>query len=290
MRTALLAVLVFCLVACSSGPYPGFKETKPGIWFRLHTLGEGAASPMTGDSALLRLRIARYGEGAGSLFSSESYFEADRARPFDASVLARMNGGDSVSVILPARLFPWAQWIGVRSKAPPDTTVLQVEIGLLDVMDGLEIAEVLYERSGKAGTDSSEKAALVAFASDPHWSRWGTSDLYFRITNAGNDTSMIRTGDFVTIKLLGAFLDGRVFDQGSADQPIAFVLGDPGQVIKGVETAVHLLRKGGAGEFIIPSSMAFGANGSSSGIVPAWTPIRYTVEVVDVLPATGPVQ
>jgi FKBP-type peptidyl-prolyl cis-trans isomerase len=290
MRVWIVAVLVFSLVACDPGPYPGFKETKPGIWFRLHSLGDGTTSPMTGDSALVRLRIARRGQEAGSLFSSEAYFEADRARPFDAAVLARMNEGDSVSVILSARLFPWAQWIGARTAPPSDTAILQVEVALLGIMDGLEIAELNHARSSVLGTDSTEHVALAAYANDPNWSRWGTSDLFVKIMDDGIDTTTIRTGDLVTLKLQGAFLDGRIFDRGSAADPIAFVLGDPGQVINGVEVAVHLLHKGGKGEFIVPSSMAFGPDGSSGGIVPPWTPVHYTVEVVNVVPGTGPVQ
>ncbi|MEO8066597.1 MAG: FKBP-type peptidyl-prolyl cis-trans isomerase [Flavobacteriales bacterium] len=290
MRILLVAVLVLALVACDRGPYPGFKEAKSGIWFRLHVLGEGTMAPMTGDSVLMRMRIALNGNDAGSLFSSERNFEVDRARPFDAAVLERMNEGDSVTVMVSAGQFPWAQWIGTTVAPPADTAMLKVEIALLGIMDALEIEEAKRALLHRAGTDSTERLQLSHFADSSGWMRWGTSDMFCSITQVGSDTAIIRTGQLVTVKMQGTFLDGRVFDQGSAVQPITFVLGDPGQVIKGVETAVHLLHAGGAGTFIIPSSMAFGPNGSSSGIVPPWTPVRYTVEVVSVGVGTGPAQ
>lgn len=290
MRIPLLIAVAVVLVACDPGPYPGFKEARPGIWFKLHVLGEGAAAPMTGDSVLLRMRMAVKGQVSGSLYSSERYFEVDRARAFDAAVLERMNEGDSVSVMVSAGNFPWAQWIGNAVPPPPDTTMLEVEVGLLGIMDGLEIQEDLRARSHRAGTDNTERLLLAQFADSSGWTRWGTSDLFHSITGQGYDTLAISSGQVVSVKLLGTFLDGRVFDEGSAVQPITFVLGDPGQVIKGVEIGIHLLHAGGKGDFIIPSSMAFGPKGSSSGIVPPWTPVRYTLEVVSVIGVTGPAE
>lgn len=289
MKQVLALVLATALVACDPGPYPGFKEARTGIWFKLHVLGDGTVAPMTGDSALMRIRIAMHGQTPGSLFSSERYFEVDRAREFDAAVLERMNEGDSVTVMVNAGRFPWAQWIGATVPAPADTAILHVELALLGIMDALEIAadRALAHR---AGTDSTERIQLGRYADSTGWTRWGTSDLFYAITAPGSDTSTIRTGQLVTVKLSGSFLDGRVFDQGSSDQPMTFVLGDPGQVIKGVETAVHLLHVGGKGSFIIPSAMAFGAEGSSSGIVPPWKPVQYTVEVVSVESVTGQAQ
>jgi FKBP-type peptidyl-prolyl cis-trans isomerase FkpA len=36
--------------------------------------------------------------------------------------------------------------------------------------------------------------------------------------------------------------------------------------------------------FIIPSHMAFGQEGSSTGIVPAFTPVIFEVEIIEVRP------
>ncbi|MFT3885524.1 MAG: FKBP-type peptidyl-prolyl cis-trans isomerase [Flavobacteriales bacterium] len=48
-----------------------------------------------------------------------------------------------------------------------------------------------------------------------------------------------------------------------------------------MEVALHVLRFGGRGRFIVPAELAFGPKGSSSGIVPPWTPLLYDVEVLD---------
>lgn len=289
VRSGFWLVVVAALIGCGEGRYPGFKEAAPGVWFKLHALGDGTAVPMTGDSVLMRLRIALPGQPAGSLYSSEQYYLVDRARTFDAAMLTRMNEGDSVSVKVLASAFPWKEWIGGVMAPPPDTTTLDLEMGLLDIMDMLE------QRSKRryiatAGTDSAEHALLTAYSDSTAWTRWGTSLLFYRINEQGTDTTTIRSGDLVTIRLRGRFLDGHLFDEGAATAPMTFVLGDPDQVIEGVEVAVHLLHRGAKGEFIIPSSMAFGPDGSTGGIVPAWTPVCYSVEVVEVVGKAGAAQ
>lgn len=289
LRSALCTLGAIALVGCGEGKYPGFKEAAPGVWFKLHALGDGTTTPMTGDSALIRMRIALPGQPPGSLYSSERYYLVDRARVFDAAMLTRMNEGDSVSIKVVTSAFPWKQWIGGVVTAPADTTALSVEMSLLDIMDMLE-QKAAKRYVASAGTDSTEQALLLAYTDSTAWTRWGTSLLFYKINDQGTDTAAIHTGDLVTIRLLGRFMDGHVFDEGAAQAPMTFVLGDPGQVIEGVEVAVHLLHRGAKGEFIIPSSMAFGRNGSSSGIVPAWTPVRYAVEVVEVESSIGALQ
>lgn len=287
--SALCTLCAIALVGCGEGKYPGFKEAAPGVWFKLHALGDGTTAPMTGDSALMRMRIALPGQPPGSLYSSERYYLVDRTRAFDAAMLTRMNEGDSVSINVLAGAFPWRQWIGSIVTAPADTTVLSVEMSLLDIVDMIE-QKAAKRYVASVGSDSAEQAVLLAYTDSATWSRWGTSLLFYRMNDQGTDTAAIKTGDLVTIRLLGRFMDGHVFDEGAAQAPMTFILGDPDQVIEGVEVAVHLLHRGAKGEFIIPSSMAFGENGSSSGIVPGWTPVHYTVEVVEVEKRIGALQ
>lgn len=63
----------------------------------------------------------------------------------------------------------------------------------------------------------------------------------------------------------------------TTDAPVAFVLS---ALFPGLQEAVSLLQKGGKGTFIIPSSLAFGANGSGS--IPSNTPILFELELVDI--------
>ncbi len=97
------------------------------------------------------------------------------------------------------------------------------------------------------------------------------------ITVGTGDTA--RNGDTVTVHYIGSFLDGRVFDSSVArNQPYQFRLG-AGQVIPGFDQGVAGMRVGGKRRLTIPSSLAYGSQGSPPTIPPN-TPIRFEVDLL----------
>ena len=65
---------------------------------------------------------------------------------------------------------------------------------------------------------------------------------------------------------------------------LKFVYGSPDQLIEGLELGIQGLREGAEAKLIIPSHLAFGKEGSSSGIVPPYEPILYEVKILSVIP------
>ncbi len=76
----------------------------------------------------------------------------------------------------------------------------------------------------------------------------------------------------------GTLLDGKVFDSSyDRGEPIEFPLT---AVIKGWQEAIPLLKKGGKGTFIIPSSLAYGTRGAGRDIPPN-SVLIFDVELLD---------
>ena len=89
------------------------------------------------------------------------------------------------------------------------------------------------------------------------------------------------SGDVLRINYKGYFLNGKQFESTyDRGQPLEFTLGEQGQVIKGLETAISLMYEGEKAKFIIPSQFAFGESGSVNGMVPPYTTVVYEVEVL----------
>ena len=55
-------------------------------------------------------------------------------------------------------------------------------------------------------------------------------------------------------------------------------------MIDGIERAVRMMREGEVSLFILPSAVAFGAEGSSTGIVPPYTPVIFEIELSELKP------
>lgn len=283
IRERLLPVLgpLLLLAACDRSPYPGFTPVGNGLYWRLHALGEGERSPAVGDSIRLRARVALHGAAPGSFYSTEHWFAVKDAGAFRASVIDRMVEGDSVSMIAQASVIPWSWLCPALVKPPMDPAIVDLELRIMQVMTPVEASAAAEERR-MAAHDAYEEGLLAAFRDSNGWEAWN-DDLFYRIEKAPSGRAVVASGELVSIHYQGSFLDGRIFDDTrTAGEPLTFRLGDPGQVVKGIETALHLLVNGGSGEFVMRSNMAFGARGSAGGVVPPFTPVRFHVEVVAV--------
>jgi FKBP-type peptidyl-prolyl cis-trans isomerase FkpA len=79
----------------------------------------------------------------------------------------------------------------------------------------------------------------------------------------------------------GRFLNGKFFDSTrQRNDPFQFVYGQQWQVVKGMEEAIGMMHEGEKALFIMPSGLAFGQTGSSTGIVPPFTSLIFEVELL----------
>lgn len=282
MRAWGLVLVVVC-VACSRSPYAGYKRVGDDVYLRMHVLGDGEHLAADMDSVLFRLRFAPINEAPGSHLSLERWYLArDLRREAFVPMLARMRQGDSISMIVRAGALPWDLMHGAT--ALPDSTTMQVEAGMLELLTAEVIAE-RAERRRRTDPQGYERRLIALYREQEGgaWTRWGTSDMCYRISGTARDTSGQRPGDLVTIGYTGKRLeDGRVFDDSDRNgMPLQFRFGDPDQVVRGVELAVDLLREGQEGEFILPSELAYGAKGIP-GVVDPYSPVIYTVRLLRV--------
>lgn len=105
---------------------------------------------------------------------------------------------------------------------------------------------------------------------------------YLPIKQGAGDCAV--PGDEVIIHYKGYFLNGVEFESTyKYAQPLQFVLGQEGQVIKGLENAISLMNEGAKTKFIIPSQLAFGKMGSSTGIIHPYTTVVYELELLTII-------
>ncbi|MDC9722915.1 MAG: peptidylprolyl isomerase [Urechidicola sp.] len=106
------------------------------------------------------------------------------------------------------------------------------------------------------------------------------SGLRYSILQKG-DGKQANKGDMVSVHYKGQLLDGTVFDSSyKRKQPIDFNVGI-GQVIKGWDEGILLLKVGDKARFVIPSDLAYGSSGAG-GVIPPNAPLIFDVELVAV--------
>lgn len=281
MKSWLLAFPVL-VAACSSSPYPEFKEVADSVYLRYHVLGDGEALVQDEDSIHLLFRATEWGGEPGSLLSTQSWFAAtDLWHGALVPVLQRMHEGDSISLITPSVAMPWDALAPVGWRPPAGAAQVQVELALLHIRTP-DMIHAEQERHRLADPEGYQRKLIAAFIerSGHVWEAWGTSLLHFRISGTAVDTARVEQGDVVYVSWRGSRLEDGVTIDDTAQKggPFSFRYGDQDQVIKGIETAVMLLREGQEGEFIVPAEMAFGARGVGDLVEP-WSPLRYAVKL-----------
>lgn len=278
-------LLLLFASACSHSPHPGFKAVDEDVYLRYHVLGDGELLVQDEDSIHMLLRIAELGASPGSLLSTQRWYAGDDLRHGAlVHVMRRMHIGDSISLITKSVALPWEALAPASWTPPPGAMDVQLEFALLDIHTPAMI-EAEQERHRMADPEGYERKLIAAYMenSGQDWTQWGTSQLHYRITGTASDTARVKAGDRVEVSWRGFRLeDGVEIDDTKANAgPFSFRYSDQDQVIKGVETAVMLLREGQEGEFILPAEMAFGARGVD-GLVEPWSPLRYVVKLESV--------
>lgn len=275
-----LATILVLLAGCGRSPFKGYKEVANDVHIRLRVLGDDDRVPRDSDSVLVRVRVARIGDAPGSLFSTERWY-AHMNAVLPAGI-PMLHEGDSLGVITRGHRVPWTSLGAAAPSVAVDTSWVAMEVSLRALRSPAESRRLALERD-RSRTAIDEKMTLDRYLADTsvHWAEFMGVRYQLGAKNLGRP--VIRSGELVTVHYQAhSLVDGRLLDDTRrAGQPLTFRLGDPGQVIKGIEIALHVLPHGGRGRFIFPSALAFGAEGSSSGIVPPFTPVLYDIEVVE---------
>ena len=106
------------------------------------------------------------------------------------------------------------------------------------------------------------------------------SGLYYKITEA-TEGKTANDGDVVSVHYAGKLVDGTEFDSSfKRNEPIEIPIG-VGQVIKGWDEGILLLKEGESATLLIPSELGYGANGAG-GVIPPNAWLIFDVKLVKV--------
>lgn len=141
-------------------------------------------------------------------------------------------------------------------------------------MKNKEAADKVIAEKLKKESEIAKAKVLKDF---PNYKTTDSGILYTVITEGSG--KMPAATDKVKVHYTGSLLDGTVFDSSVArGEPITFGLN---QVIKGWTEGVQLMKEGAKYKFLIPSHLAYGAQGAG-GVIPPNADLIFEVELIKV--------
>ncbi len=276
----------FALLAASCNQVD-FKKSKGGMPYKLYPSKTGAKVE---DGKWVKMHITQKIKDSVLFDSRKSvpiYFQINAAasQPYDPSeVFSLMKEGDSIYTV---------QLMDTFIKRNPQITEQTKFKNGDKITSSFKVLKVfntadeyrLDEEKEKAAIVQKEEGAVKDFIAKKGVTAQRTgSGTYVEILEPGTG-AQADSGKYVTVMYKGQTFGGKVFDTNmdtsfKHTEPMGFQIG-VGQMIRGFDEGVRLLKEGGKGRIYIPSTLAYGAQPPSPDIKP-FEHLVFDVEVVSV--------
>lgn len=260
-----LIVITILFSGCTE-TYEGYESVDNDIHFKLLSFDD-EGEPFDGDEfAKLSLKVWCDNEIKYQLFNIH-------LTPLDgfflASVIEKLHENDSVELLL------GNEFISSNLKLKDfecDSNGL--------VKAGLKVDKLLSSDEAQEFNKSMDREAKEFELINQYVKSLNNvktlNGIYYQILAEGRGEN-VKKGDELKFNYEGKFLTGIGFDDSFTKKEFEYSYGTPEQVIAGFDLVFSEMKEGGKVKIIIPSHLAFGSEGSSTGIVPAFTPVMYNI-------------
>jgi len=286
--TVILAMVSALMISCNMfGSYPGFKKTKTGVYYKIYKDDNNDTTKVRIGS-ILTLYL-KYGLKDSSLFDSK-----DMPQPIVLAVaepkyegdfyecLSLLKQGDSATFILKAGpLFTKTFGQPAVPEFLTDESDIYFDIKVRKVQTQEDIDRETQIQNMQL--EQEEMTLIEEYVRNNKITVQPTgSGIYFLETKKGTGKSPVKDG-YVSVHFTVSLLGGeKLFSTIERGEPIDFKFGSQFEN-EGFQEVVGLMREGGKANAIVPSAMAFGAQGAGNGVVPPFSSLYYDIDLVKIM-------
>ena len=281
MVAACLLVSAVMTSCGEKSPFPGYKPTGTGLYYKQITIGEGEQIK-NGD--VVKIDLAYYMNDS-LLYTTDSLpqpaYDMVRESEFPGDLyegFRLMHVGDSMSFMINTDSVFLKQF---HVQQLPEFAIpgsfMRWEVKALAAMTEEEYQKMKEDEA--AALQQASKDAFAAYLAENNVTAQPTeSGLIYVCTKPGRGPKP-KANQNVKVHYTGRLLDGTVFDSSvERGEPIEFPLGVH-QVIPGWDEGIALMSKGEKGILYIPYDLAYGTR--QHGPIPACSNLVFEVELVD---------
>jgi FKBP-type peptidyl-prolyl cis-trans isomerase len=281
-KSIVITLFAILLTSCNYfSKYPGYKRTWSGVYFKLLSIGDDTRKAQTGDYITIDIAYKTLKDSV--FFSGRRKFQVTRPE-FSGSIdecLTMLSIGEKADFIINAGNF----FTKTLQTKPPlfidQEKGMVVEINMVEIQNSKD-----YDNEKRAflkwieDFGEYEKEILSQYMLEQKISiRPTKTGMYYIKVKEGHGRK-VATGDTIIVDYEGRFLNGKFFDSTvKRHESFQFVYGTEWQVVKGLEEAFGLMSEGEKALVILPSEIAFGVSGSTTGIIPPFTSLIFEVEL-----------
>lgn len=285
-KIAFGMIVTLTTVSCSnrSKLFPGYNVTQTGIHYKLITIGDSISPAKPGNYVTA---VITYRTIADSVFFNGVRQFQLTAPDYDGAIdecFLMLSTGDSASFYIQAEPFFTKTLETNPPKFIKPGEFMRVDIKMLEIKTAEEFQKEMEAfMSWINDFGEYEKVILRQYLEGERIDVEPTASGLYIIPQVKTQGKMVEVGDTVTIHYEGRFLNGKFFDSTKKrKEPFVFVYGQKWQVVPGLEEAIGKMREGEKAMLIVPSHLAFGQQGNTNGMIPAFTSVIFELEMVEV--------
>ncbi|MCB9013974.1 MAG: FKBP-type peptidyl-prolyl cis-trans isomerase [Bacteroidales bacterium] len=279
-----LFVLFLTILFTSCSRYPGYKKLTSEIYYSLIQFGDDRQKALPGDYVTISIEYRTQKDSV--FFSGQRKVRVNE--PIDDASLdncfLHICSGDSASFILPAVKF-FASTL--KSELPDfisEDAPIKINMRLENIQTGKEfLAEKELFLLWSAELSEYENRILRQYLKDEKLDIQPKPEGFFLIPLREGNGLTVRKGDHLWVNYEGKFLNGKYFDGTyRSKEPVDFIYGTQYMLISGLDMALKYMDEGEKAMIILPSGLAFGDKGDSFGLIPPYTSLIYTLEIIKI--------
>ncbi len=283
LRISLFISALLALCGCQD-TWDGFDETESGWYRRLDALGDCELPVREADFVLLDFNLSHavFPDSARHfvLYSGQLTDSASggiQVQQFYRELLA-LHCGDRITLGMPVTDF---NSLGIADSVDMEWSGekgwIKLSVWVQRTFSDQSFREYLQAATQQEEITEDEAIQLALMNYKGESSEHGKVIIAHERMGEGDSIS---NGREVWIRYHTCLLNGTRLDSLTDMQ---FSFGRPGQLVPGLHYALSFLREGDSARIFMPSFLAFGEDGSSTGIVPRHTPVYFEVAVKEVI-------
>jgi len=290
--------------SCNNSKYPGYEQTKDGLYYKLIKHDEKGKKASEGD--VLMMDMVYKNDKDSIIFNSLTQARkvpVPLTKPSFKGGLeegfAMLAPGDSASFIVSAdSLFIKTFGMKEMPKEIAKGSMLTFFVKVDEIKSKAEIEKMREEKMAAAEAEAAknkaeEKTNFDKYLSDNKITTAPTQSGLIYIEKVKGKGAKAEKGKKVKMNYVGSLLDGTIFDtnnekvakennmhqEGRTYSAFEFTVGN-GEVIPGWDEALPMMNAGGKATFIIPSNLAYGE--MNQGPIKPYSSLVFEVELLEV--------
>ncbi len=285
MKIQNLSIFILLIVSFNSCQQTDdFQAHTSGLKYKYLQKSQQNRKPQIGEAMILNLRIKT--EKDSVVFDSRDLRRQFRLQhsepPFKGGSIedgfAMMNAGDSMRFLVSAYNF---QLYGMRDTAKAEKMRGQnliFDVKLLDILTKQQIEDERKQIENKQ-IEEEKKLLEEYILSEKIQTKPTATGLYINVLKKGTGKP-VEKGKRLVVHYVGLLVNGDIFDSSiKRNEPFEFNYG-ANEVIDGWEQGIENQRVGTKLKLIIPSNLAYGAEGYGK-LIPPFSTLLFEIEILD---------